>query len=146
MGVGVMMIVNQAFDPYCKLQMAYSTSSSGTSEKDELGCWTYTPTSDSAYLRPQGLQNMQNNMVLVVQSSPRIANIEWSRMLSQGDGWMASEVQNAGFMNLLIKESTRVSSIALFTMEDWLKVKAMYDAGDLSSPLFGYDTMPLPRN
>lgn len=140
------MIVNQAFDPYCRRQMKYSNASSGTSSKDELGCWTYTPTSDLAYLRPQGLQNMQNNMVLVVQSSPRIARIEWSRMLSQGDGWMAAEVENADFMSLLIKESTRFSSIALFTMEDWLKVKAMYDAGDLSSPLFGYDTMPLQRN
>lgn len=109
---------------------------------------TYTAVVGSGWVNfvPLGVANMAVGMVHVMHITGEYTYIAdpWENLMREDD-WIATLVKDTQRPSIWLGngKSATIDRMALYTPEDWAKVRDMWEAGELADPWFAWDTMPL---
>ena len=149
-----MRIVNLRRNAGCLRKVgAWAQDSDVTAEQGEDGLWTYRcqdPSKDFVLFAWQGDETTDRvGYYFYLRVEPwsafsRLENITW---VVSGPDWCAGTMKLDGNKSAFMHAGSSVKLLesGIYSPQDWAKVKAMYDAGDLPTPWFSADTMPLQR-
>lgn len=150
-----MRIVNLRRDAGCLRTVGtWALDSEVTAEQGEDGLWTYRCQDPSKNF---ALRVWQNDVTtdrvgyyfyIRVEPWSAFFYLENITLVASGPDWCAGTMNLDGNTSVFMHAGSSVKLLesGVYSPQDWAKVKAMYDAGDLPTPWFSADTMPLQRN
>ena len=150
-----MYTTNLATDPRCFNKREVWTNASGgvsgnisITQDTESKLWTYT--SKSWYnifaFKNTGKAFAKGSIgVALLSDTTAVSGVESGAIVEKGDGWIAAEYSATGNWTLIMKNNTTVtlSGSAVYTPEDWRRVKALMESGYLPKPQVWWGLMPI---
>ena len=150
-------VASLASDPRClKKKEVWTNADGGVSgnisatQDEKTKLWTYT-TKSWYNLFPfvgTGVVFTKGSIgVALLSDTTAVSGVESGAIVERGDGWIAADYSATGNWTLTMKGNTTVTLMgsAVYTPEDWRRVKALVESGDLPTPWFWWGMMPIAR-
>lgn len=150
-----MCTTNLAADPRClKKRDVWTNAAGGVSgnisitQDPESQLWTYTAKSWytlSAFKNTRKAFAKGSIGVALLSDTTAIDGVESGSTVERGDGWIAVSYATTGSWTIIMKGNTTVTLMgsAVYTPEDWRRVKALMESGYLPKPQFWWGLMPI---
>ena len=150
-------ITNLASDPRClKKKEVWTSADGGASgnisvvQDEKTKLWTYTAKSWYSlfpFVGTGGVFAKGSIGVALLSDTTAVSGVESGAIVEKGDGWIAVDYSATGNWTLVMKGNTTVTLMgsAVYTPEDWRRVKALVESGDLPTPWFWWGMMPITR-
>ena len=150
-----MWTTNLAADPRClQKRVVWTNAAGGVSENisitqdPESQLWTYTSKSWFSLFafNFKGTTFAKGSIgVALLSDTTSVSGVESGAIVERGDGWIAASYAGTGNWTLIMKDNTTVTlmGIAVYTPEDWRRVKALVESGYLPKPQFWWGLMPI---
>ena len=150
-------ITNLVSDPRClKKKEVWTSADGGVSanvtvvQDPKTRLWTYTTKSWYnlfPFVGTGGVFAKGSIGVALLSDTTSVSGVESGAIVERGDGWIAADYSATGNWTLTMKQNTTVTLMgsAVYTPEDWRRVKALVESGDLPTPWFWWGMMPIAR-
>lgn len=151
-------LTNLVPDPRClKEKNVWTTADGGISgnisvvQDEKTRLWTYTAKSlyNLFAFHDSGIVPAKGSIgVVLLSDTTAVSGVESGAIVERGDGWIAADYSGTGNWTLAMKQNTSVTLMgsAVYTPEDWRRVKALVESGDLPTPWFWWGMMPIARD